>query len=258
MTDTFFETDGARYVPTPMTRGPWDDRFQHGGPPCALLAGALAAHGDSDTFAVLRLWFDLLRPVPLTPLSLAIEVERSGRTVQRLRGVLMADDVVVVEARALRIRRLSIDVLPRTDPPEWPDPAGLEPFEFPFFRNEVGYHRAVELRLARGTWGATPVSFWVRPKIPLIAGRQTTPLEALVVLADAQSGMGPPLDPSRFTFVNPDLSVALERDIVAGWLGFEVRSTAAAQGAGLAQSEVRDAAGTCARTSQSLVITPRL
>jgi hypothetical protein len=45
-----------------------------------------------------------------------------------------------------------------------------------------------------GAWGVTPVGFWTRPRLPLIAGEQTSPLEALMLLADAQSGMGVPLD----------------------------------------------------------------
>src|SRR3954454_13183464 len=32
--------DDDRFVPTGLTRGPWDRRFQHAGPPAALLARA--------------------------------------------------------------------------------------------------------------------------------------------------------------------------------------------------------------------------
>lgn len=254
---SFFARDSDRWIPSVLTRGPWDDRFQHGGPPCSLLAGALAAFGGPDAPPVSRLWFELLRPVPIAPLTVEVAVERAGSTVQRLRGTLSAAGTPHIVARALRIHRRALTIPAAPTPTPWPDPETLPPFEIPFFPNPVGYHRAVELRVARGNWGTTPIRVWARPRVPLIAKERTTPLQALVLLADAQSGMGPPLDPSEFSFVNPDLAVALERPPEGSWFGFDVRSVAGAHGAGLSQSAVRDARGEVARCSQSLVIAPR-
>lgn len=252
----FYEQDGDRFVATPMTRGPWDDRFQHGGPPAALLAGAIERFDGADEYRMARISIELLKPVPIA----ALQVELGpvlGRTVQRIEARLEGNGETLMIARGLRIRRAPLIVPALAAPPPWPAPDALEDYVFSFFRSAVGYHRAIQLKVAYGAWGTTPVGFWARPRIPLVAGKPTSSVESLLVLADAQSGMGVPLDPLRYTFLNPDLTVYFERRPVAGWFGFDIRSTANADGAGLAQSAVRDARGLVARSAQSLVVVER-
>lgn len=257
--DAFYTWDGERYLSGPLTRGPWDDRAQHGGPPAALLGGAMARYGDdADRFFLARVSTELLRPVPLAPLTVQVEPVRLGRAVQRLRATLLADGRPVVTASGTRIRRAEVAVpeAPRHEP--WTPPAEDTPrFVFPFFRNDVAYHRAIELVVVHGAWGRTPIGVWGRPVVPLVAGQETLPLERVLILADAQSGMGVPTDPDRFSFVNPDLTVYFERDPVGTWAGFDIRSTANASGSGLAQSAIRDEVGLVGRSAQSLVVAPR-
>ncbi|MBX2796810.1 MAG: thioesterase family protein [Myxococcales bacterium] len=245
----FYLPDGDDFVATELTRGPWDNRFQHGGPPSALLTDALRADG----FFLARVTISLLRPVPIAKLSVRTG-DPQGRRAQHVTASLFAGDQLVAEARGLRIRRAPLDVPSPPAPPPWPEPQAAPPHTFTFFRHEVGYHRAVELRVAHGAWGRTPVGFWARVRVPLVAGRTPDPLLQLMVLADAQSGMGVPLDPERYTFANPDLTVYLERDPVGPWFGFDIRSVAGPQGSGLSQSDVRDAQGTMARSAQALLI----
>ena len=38
MADAFFQPDGGLYLPSDLTRGPWDPGSQHAGPPTALIA----------------------------------------------------------------------------------------------------------------------------------------------------------------------------------------------------------------------------
>lgn len=259
MSRAFFQPEGEdRYLATVETRGPWDARHQHGGPPCALLAGAMERQGDdAEDFQVARLSFELLRPPPVGQVRVQVQVERAGRMVQRLRALLFAGDDLLIEARCLRIRRSPTGIPEEPMAEVWPDPDSLEPFTFPFFKTDQGYHMAVEGRIAFGEWGHTPIGFWARPRIPLVMGRSTSPVEALVTLADAQSGMGVPLDPDHYTFINPDLTIYLERPPAPGWVGFDIRSSAGPMGAGLAESALRDARGQLGRSAQSLIITAR-
>jgi hypothetical protein len=258
MTEAFYLPDGETFRSTPLTRGPWDVRFQHGGPPAALLAGAMERWGeDAGAWRLTRVSIELLRPVPIAPLTLYIQPQRLGRGVQRLAAVLRTDDTVLLSATGLRIRRSPLALPDPPQPPPWPDPDTLPRFVFPFFQHDVGYHRAVELAVAAGTWGRTPVGFWARPRVPLVAGRPTSAIEQVVIIADAQSGMGVPLDPARYTFVNPDLTVYLEREPVGGWLGFDIRSTASTDGTGLSQSAIRDRRGLMGRSAQSLLVAAR-
>jgi len=41
MTPALFIPEGERFIPTELSRGPWTDDAQHGGPPAALLARAV-------------------------------------------------------------------------------------------------------------------------------------------------------------------------------------------------------------------------
>lgn len=258
MTSAFYLPDDGAFVATPLTRGPWDERFQHGGPPAALACGALARWGDdAGRWFLARLSIELLRPVPIGRVEVAVRPERLGRGVQRLVATLSVDGRDVLVARGLRIRRTPIDVPPVPAPPPWPAPAAGTPLTFDFFRSPVGYHQGVEMVCVDGAWGATPIAVWARPRVPLVSGRADLPRERVLVLADAQSGMGVPLDPDVWSFVNPDLTVYFERDPVDGWVGFDIRSTASPAGVGLAQSAIRDAHGFVGRSAQSLFIAPR-
>ena len=59
--DAFYLADAGAFEATELTRGPWGD-VQHGGPPAALLAGAMEAFGDGAGERVLvRVGVELLR-----------------------------------------------------------------------------------------------------------------------------------------------------------------------------------------------------
>lgn len=252
MSNAFYTFDGTAFHSTELTRGPWDNGVQHGGPPSALLARALTT---PDMFLA-RLAVSLLRPVPIARLTVEVEPGR-GRTALRSVARLLHQDTVVAEARGISIRRLELAPNPGPPAPPWPGPEECPAFQFPFFQHPVGFHTAVEVRLAQGTWGRTPVGFWTRCRVPLIEGEALTPVQHAVVLADAQSGMGPPADVDHYTFVNPDLSVYFERAPEGEWIGFDIRSVTGPQGSGLAHSTMRDREGSIGICAQSMVVAPR-
>lgn len=260
--DPFFSTDGDDFVPSVSTRGPWDERFQHGGPPSALMLHvmnrAMSAH---DGFVVARMTAEFLRPVPLEPLRVEVDAPEGGRRVKRVRVRLVAD-VPVMAATAVYVKTtegLAYEALTRDGhvDAEWPAPSEAEPFEFPFFSTEGGYDQAVEVRVVDAPWGTTPIRCWARPRVPLIAGIETTPEEAVVIMADAESGMGPPVDPHTFSYANPDLTVYFGRRPRAGWVGLDIRSRADGVGIGLSESSLRDEDGVFGRSAQSLILAPR-
>ena len=120
----YFVPDGERFVATESTRGPWSREHQHGGPPAALLVRAMERlAGEAALLA--RMTFDFLRPVPIAPLTVRVEVTRAGTQVRRLQGALSsAEGTVVLQASALALR--TAPVLPESiddgaaapDPPE--------------------------------------------------------------------------------------------------------------------------------------------
>src|SRR5207247_2937553 len=92
MPNALFERDGARFVPTELCRGPWSPDAQHGGSPAALLARAAERFEGGEEMQVARLTVELLRPVPLVPLTVAARWARPGRKVQIVEASLRAGD----------------------------------------------------------------------------------------------------------------------------------------------------------------------
>ena len=245
------ESDG--FVSTVLTRGPWDRSFQHGGPPSALLTTALLEGVEGMSLA--RITLEFLRPVPIVTLQVEVEEVTEGRTVRRRKARLLAGERPVLEARALFIRDQPIRGETFGDP--WPAPDSQSPFIFPFFPWTKGYHQAVDVRVLDPPWGKTPVRCWARARVPLIAGRPTLPEAHTLILADAESGMGPPVDPMEWTYVNPDLTVYFGRRPETGWLGLDIRSFAGDSGGGLSEARLRDERGVFGRSSQSLLVQQR-
>ncbi|MBC8073229.1 MAG: thioesterase family protein [Deltaproteobacteria bacterium] len=260
MPPAFYVRDGEQLLATELTRGPWSSDLQHGGPPAALLAGAIEQAGpDAERFLVARLTFEFLRPVPLAAFTMRTEVTRAGNKAQRIDAELVCGGQVSVRAHALRIRRAQVPLpsprCPRHSAPR--GPAGLEPWVFPFFRDRIAYHCGVEVRISKGVWGKGPTAAWMRLLAPLVAGEPTSPLQALVTLADAGNGVCPVLDTREFSFVNPDLTLHLDRPPCGEWFALDARSTVDPLGIGLAQSELHDRDGELGRALQCLVVETR-
>ena len=105
-----FERDGDRYVPTPLTRGPWDPRAMHGGAPSALFAHVCELHDPGPAGFVARVTVELLRPVPLVPLTMRVRTFRPGKKVQWLEAALLDDDDrEMTRATVLRLRSDDVD-----------------------------------------------------------------------------------------------------------------------------------------------------
>ncbi len=255
MTEAFYVPDGDGFVATPHTRGPWSPKHQHGGPPSALLARALAAQAPG--FAVARITVDFLLPVPIDRLIVRVETVRAGAKAQRLVGRLLHGERVVAQALAALVRPAAVALASPANDPPLPPPEGARPWEFPFFNESVSYHSAMETRLVRGEWGSGRVAAWMRQRMPLVSGTETSPLERVLVAADSASGVSAAIEHRRFTAINADLSVSLHRPLEGEWVGLDSLSIYEPSGVGLADTRVHDVRGPIGRALQSLVVEAR-
>jgi hypothetical protein len=257
--DAFFVPAGGRFVATEHARGPWSAAHQHGGPPSALMARAIEALVAEAGMRVVRVTVELLSPVPLVTLEVTTAVLRAGRKVQRVEATLAADGKPVCRAVALAIRvaRLALGARPEPVPAAPPPPEACGPFALPFFSGPVGYHSAVETRLARGEWGRGPAAVWLRPRVTLVAGEPLTPLQRVMIAADSGNGVAISLDPARFTFLNPDLTVALDREPEGEWVCLDATTRTHPDGTGLTETLLWDARGPIGRGLQTLLVEPR-
>ena len=252
--DALYSFEDGYYLPGPLTGGPWSPDAQHGGPVAALLAGAVE-DGTART-QVVRLTVELLRPVPLTPLTLRSEVVRPGRNVQLVEAQLRSGDTEVARARALRIRRTPMRVPVDRSTPPVPPPEELDWRPPGVVR--TAFAEAVDLRFVNGGWDETgPVTMWTRLRVPVVDGQRPSPLQRTAAAADFGNGVSRVLDFNTHTFINPDLTVALARVPEGEWILFDVVSRLSGDGFGQAESQIFDAEGPVGRSVQSLLVSER-
>jgi len=214
------------------------------------------AAGEPESLQITRFTADFLRPVPIEPLTVLVERVRDGRRARGYAVVLSAGNQAVVRATVLVVRR------ERVEPPSMPVRAPLQPlpgeatpFQFPFFRDPVGYHTAMEARLARGTFGSGRAAAWMRQRVPLLLGETPSPAQRTLVVADSGSGVGAAIDPTRFIpFINADLTVSLHRLPDGEWVGLDAVTDLGPHGIGLARSGLYDVRGPVGEGLQNLVV----
>jgi len=257
--EAFYVPDGDALVSTELTRGPWDPDAQHAGPPAALLGRAVERCEPRHDAQVGRITFEILGPVPLAPLRASARVVRPGRSVELLEASLSGPDGEVMRATAWRLRTgaVELDPEPPADPPP-PGPAtgSNEPF-FPV-RAEAGYHTAMEISFVSGGFlEPGPAMVWMRSRVPLVEGEDTSPLGRVLIAADAGNGVSATLDWRRYLFINTDLSVHLKRLPEGEWVGLDAVTYPEPHGIGLADTALWDERGRLGRAAQTLVVRSR-
>jgi hypothetical protein len=263
------ELPGSLYVPaeggwlaTALTIGPWDPGLQHAGPPAALLLREAERAGGITGGQTVRLAYDIFAPVPVGPVRISASVVRPGRRIELVETVLTAgDERPLMRLSAWRMRVREDDGTGGGTPQPHPAPAGPEesrPEDADFFTEDIAYHRALEWRFATGSFNAPgPAAAWTKPRCELVAGEPMTPLQHLLVMTDAASGISASLDWNRSTFANVDLSIALHRPPRGEWMGMDATTVLGGQGAAQAFAVLFDADGAIGRSTQSLFIEPR-
>jgi len=272
MTTPVFERLGPdRYQPTDFARGPWDPRAMHGGAPSALLAGvleaALAHPDDAAPMHPSRLTIDLERPVGIVPLTVRARVVRGGRKV-RIAEAEVLDDAGTRLARAtlLGIRTtpapldLSAAIITPvgTPPPQRPtSEGGLAGSPFADLADGPLFHtHAVEHRFVRGEFGALgPGTDWIRFIRPVVGGQPITPLQRVAGACDFGNGVSAAVPPG-WIFINPDLSISLQRLPMGEWVCIDSVTIFGTNGYGSAETVVWDEHGRLGRSVQNLLIEP--
>ncbi len=256
-----FEPEGSGFAPTELARGPWSPDALHGGPVAALVVHALERDAAPESDLVLvRLTVELLRPVPVSHLSVATFLVRPGRKVQLVDVVVTCGGTEVAWARGLRIRRVpgveaSATVEEDAAPPGWEHGQPTPTFEAGY----RAYHNAgVEIRFVEGRFdGLGPATAWFRLRCPVVAGAPVSPWQRAAAAADFGNGISAEIDFEGNVFINPDLTVDLYRPPVGEWVCLSARTRFGTPGVGTTESALWDAEGRIGRAVQNLVVEPR-
>jgi hypothetical protein len=259
MSEAVFVRDGQRFRATELARGPWDPGAQHGGAPAALLMRAFEELPGDPELLLSRVTYELLRPVPLGELEVSAQAVRSGRRVQLLEGAVeMPDGTEVVRARALRVRRAEVDVV-LEEAPEPPGPDQGRPNDFvPDAYGPMFARDAMEIRFVEGAfYERGPATAWFRMRRPLVAGEEPSPLQRLAAAGDFGNGISAVLTWEGHVFINPDLTLYIEREPVGEWICLRSKTRINPGGVALSESVLYDRSGRVGRALQALLVARR-
>ncbi|HEX4806474.1 MAG TPA: thioesterase family protein [Conexibacter sp.] len=260
MTEAVYLPEGRdRFAPTDLARGPWDPDAQHGGAPAALIARAIERTESVVQMDVVRITYELLRPVPLAPLELGARVLRDGKRVQLVEASLRAGGQEVVRATALRIRRAAVPAPPQAEePPPHGGPAGGALLEPPAQRPVSFAWSAMEIRFAAGSfWEVGPAFAWFRLRHPLVAGEQPSPLQRLAAAGDFGNGIATAVSWATHVFINPDLTLYVQRLPDGEWVGLDAVTRLGGAGVGVSDALLYDERGRVGRAQQGLYVAER-
>ncbi len=251
--EAIFRVDGGRVEVGPNAAGPWDPRMQHGSAPAGLAVWAAENIPTQVAMRVARVTVDLMRPVPLEPLTLEAEVLREGRKIQLCAVRMRAGGVLTVSATVLKVKLTAELVPPDVGGPkttlQGPDELPEDPAQF----SNSPFVMGMQLRAARGTFGVRgPGAIWYRVQRPFVEGATVSQAMRAVIAADFCNGTAAALDFRDWTFLNADLTVSMSREPVGEWILLDAESWIGPEGAGLAMARLADLNGYFGRCVQSL------
>jgi len=252
----FVPADGGRWLPTDFSRGPWSPDALHGGPSSALLARG--AEPLLEDMQPVRLTVELLRPVPVAPLTVDATLVRPGKKVRLVSVRLVHDGTEVASATVLAIRRADVAVPAHDRPPSPPPPEDGLAIPPRILDYDAFHNRGVEHRFVAGSFDEPgPATDWIRLRVPVVPDEVPSGLQRVAAAADFGNGISRFVDFERLLFINPDLTVYLHRDMVGEWVCLDASTVLEANGTGLAQSQLYDEQGVLGRSLQSLLVDAR-
>ena len=258
MIESIFEPAGQDvFVATEAALGPWSDQALHGSPPTMLMAREIERFPADQEMFVTRLTVELLRPVGRAPLAVRSRLVRPGRKVQLVEASLWNGEQEVARATALRIRRAEVDVPQTLEPPGRDLPESLSQWEDSYRSGPVYHLLGVEVRTSsKAQAGKPPVWGWFRLKLPLVPGEEPSGLLRICAAADFPNGISYVVDPGKISFINPDLTVYVNRLPVGEWVMVDAKTWLERHGTGIAEGALYDTEGRVGRSMQSLFVEP--
>jgi hypothetical protein len=252
------------YHSTPLANAGWYEEGQHGGAFASLVVGHIEVNVPTLTeMQVSRITVEIFRVIPLVELRIETEVVREGKRIQTVVARVFDTGGTLLSTATVQRLRLADLSLPDDALPPQLDLPGPEAID-----DRVGeawgvgvtgktmFHRnAMEVREIFGGFETKgPGAVWMRLTKPIIAGRETTPLQRVVATADFCNGISRALDYNEWVFMNPDLSVHVCRYPEGEWIALSAESAYGHTGRGIATGTLWDARGWLGRSTQSLYL----
>jgi hypothetical protein len=91
----------------------------------------------------------------------------------------------------------------------------------------------------------------------LVAGEEPSGLQRLAAASDFPNGIASVISWEDYVFINPDLTIYIERPPVGEWIGLQASTRLREGGCGFAEAVLFDRDGRVGRSLQSLLVMTR-
>ena len=255
--------DEDTFESTPLANAGWYEEGQHGGALGALIVGVAESVPTLTSMQIARVTVEIFRIIPLVPLTVRPSVLREGKRIQTIQlevtdpnGTLLSLGIVQ------RLRTAEMELPPRavTDDTELAGPADsrrTDPRTWGIGdTDKTMFHRdAIEIREIHGGFATIgPGAVWVRPRVPMIAGRDNTPAQRAVIAGDFCNGVSRKLDLDEWVFMNSDLTVHIGRYPSGDWVALDAGSSYSNAGRAVASGTLWDTERWVGGSAQTLYL----
>ena len=261
MTEYLYQRVENTFTPTPVTGSPWHPSLLHGGAVSALFGQIISEQAElHPAFIVNRVTMNLLRPVPLQPLTVTHQWLREGNRLRLLQVSMFAGDRLVAQAEAL-LQKMTAVTLPDYAPRPAAAPQGPEGLPIQSIQKMLddkglsippGFHTRLEVREVT-PWneqGATTA--WVRMPLHILEGLPLNPLSQVCMLSDMGNGTGQLHLSGEVGCINADINLFLFRYPRSGWLCLSSDAQLSEQGCGVVHTRLYDSEGEIGHVLQSV------
>jgi hypothetical protein len=249
-----FVRDGEGYVATEVGLGPWYPGALHGGAPAALAARVLVEAVADPALRLARITYEFVRPVMVGAMSVSTELVRPGRRVTLIDATVRdGAGIEVMRARGLFARPAAFAV-EADEPPPFPGPEDGSRNDWVRSGPMFATH-GMELRFVQGQFALPgPSIAWFRLQVPIVAGEPVLGVERIAAAGDFGNGIASVLDWGRHSFINPDLTLYVEREPVDEWVALQSEMRVVQGSVSLATSVLWDRRGRIGLAVQSLLV----
>lgn len=251
----FFQRTGpAAFEPTEHASGAWSPDDHHFASIAGLVVHELerfrTEHGNPE-LQLGRISYDILGRLPMSELTVEVDVLRPGRTIELLQATVSIGGRAVVSARAWYLSRADtadvaeVEIEPITPPDDtapWDMSSGWP----------GGYIAQLEARVVSRRPGRATV--WLRSPSQIVAGEESSDLARFFSNIDAANGIAFRQEIGAWSFPNVDLTVHLHRLPQGVWTGLDTAVIWGADGVGLTSTTLHDAQGPVGRAEQALTL----
>lgn len=257
--DSIFRVDGNNVTVGPFAAGPWNPTMQHGGAPSSLCVWAAERVPTATPMRVARLTIDLLRPVPVAPLTYRTEILREGRKIQLVAVHLEREGVEVARASVLKVKRAEEDLssVALADALELPGPEQGRARRTPD-PNRTSFGAIADLRAVKGEFGERgSAAVWFNFSRTFVEGHANSPAMCAAATSDFTNGVSSELDFRQWTYINADLTVSLSREPEGEWILLDGKTWIGNDGGGTAHARLADRRGYFGLAIQNLLVERR-